>query len=302
MSTEIRKKPNNPRLDQEPRAAEHGFTLIELLVASTVLVIIGGVAFKVFDASVDIYRDSQSRVVMAQKCRVALDFLSNDLSAIYAARQDESLVLISQDNPGEFGDRDIISFVTLVHTDPDPFLAQLNQGLDTNPDGQAPPVSDVQRVAYVVGPELMSQDSDDGNQPTVSTDGDEEGNLVLTRVITTSIDPQTVIASLLDTGTIPAEDDDGNAIYADIAQLIDHVASFDLKYSDGEDWYESWEQDDAIPSAVQILISVLPEGDSQRSENAGQNVMTLSTMIHLPMSADFGGQDTGGQPAGALSG
>ena len=295
-------RPNNPRLDQEPRAAEHGFTLIELLVASTVLVIIGGVAFKVFDASVDIYRDSQSRVVMAQKCRVALDFLSNDLSAIYAARQDESLVLISQDNPGEFGDRDIISFVTLVHTDPDPFLAQLNQGSGANLDAQAPPVSDVQRVAYVVGPELMSQDSNVGNQPTVSTDGDEEGNLVLTRVITTSIDPQTVIASLLDTGTIPAEDDDGNAIYADIAQLIDHVASFDLKYSDGEDWYESWEQDDAIPSAVQILISVLPEGDSQRSENAGQNVMTLSTMIHLPMSADFGGQDTGGQPAGALSG
>ena len=291
------RKPTNPHPDQESRMAKQGFTLIELLVAVTVLVIIGGVAFKVFDASVDVYRNSESRVVMAQKCRAALDFLSKDLSNIYAAQQDESLVLISQDNPGEAGDRDIISFVALIDTDPDPFLAQLNQGLETDLDGQAPLVSDVQRVAYYVGPDLTQQDGNIENQRTASTDDNEEGNLILSRVTTTSIDPETVVASLFDTGSIPTEDEDGNPIYVDIAQVIDRVASFDLKYSDGEDWYESWEEVNAIPKAVQVLITVLAEGNSQGRQNPEQNTMTQSTMIHLPMSAE-----SGGQPTGTLSG
>ena len=291
----------DPYVDQEPRVAEHGFTLIELLVAATVLVIIGGVAFRVFDASVDVYRNSESRVVMAQKCRAALDFLRKDLSNIYAVQQDDALILISQDNPSEAGDRDIISFVTFVHTDPDPFLTQLNQGLETNVEGQEP-VSDVQRVAYYVGPDLTQQDGNVENQRTASTDGAEDGNLILSRVTTTSIDPETVVVSLFDTGAIPTEDEDGNPIYVDIAQIIDRVASFDLKYSDGEDWYESWDEVNAIPKAVQVLITVLPEGNSQGHVSAGQNTMTQSTMIHLPMSADFRGQDTGEQPAVPLSG
>ena len=292
----------NPHFNLNFGLFEPGFTLIELLIGVTVLVIIGGVAYKVFDASVDVYRNSESRIVMAQKCRVALDLLSKDLSNIYAVQQDDSLILISQDNPNEAGERDIISFVTLVHTDPNPFLTQLNQGLETDPDEQTSLVSDVQRVAYYVGPVLIQQDSNFENQRTVSTDGDEEGNLILTRVATTSIDPETIIDSLVNMGTMPTEDADGNPIYVDIAQIIDRVASFDLKYSDGEDWYESWEEVNAIPKAVQVLITVLAEDTSQEGQNAGQDTMTQSTMIYLPMSANFGGQDTGGQPAGIPSG
>ena len=295
-------QPPNAHNSQRLTAAERGFTLIELLIGVTVLVIVGGVAYKVFDASVDVYRNSDTRMVMAQKCRVALDFLSKDLSNIYAVQQDDSLVFISQDNQDESGDRDIISFVTLQHTDPDPFLAQLNEGIETGQWEESLPKSDVQRVAYYVGPELVQSGAESASQRTNLMFGEGNENLVLSRVTTTSIDPETVVASLLNSGTIPTEDEDGNPIYVEIAQIIDRISSFDLKYSDGEDWYESWEDTNAIPKAVQILIAVLAENNGRMGRNPGHNTMTQSTMIYLPMSANFGGQGAGGQPGGTASG
>ena len=292
----------NPHMGARLNTAERGFTLIELLIGVTVLVIVGGVAYKVFDASVDVYRNSETRMVMAQKCRVALDFLSKDLSNIYAVQQDDSLVLISQDNRDESGDRDIISFVTLLHTDPDPFLEQLNQGLETGQSEESVPISDVQRVAYYVGPDLAQSEAESASQRTDLTIGEGSDNLVLSRVATTSIDPETVVASLFNSGTIPTEDENGDPIHVEIVQIIDRISSFDLKYSDGEDWYESWEDTNAIPKAVQILIAVLAEDNSRVGQNPGHNTMTQSTMIYLPMSANFGGQGAGGQPGGTSSG
>lgn len=302
----IRKRPTgmlpNPHIGQRFSTVEFGFTLIELLIGVTVLVIVGGVAYKVFDASVDVYRNSETRMHMAQKCRVALDFLSKDLSNIYAVQQDDSLVLISQDNSDESGDRDIISFVTLQHTDPDPFLSQLNPGLETGQEEESQPISDVQRVAYYVGPDLSQSEPGSTSQRTDLTIGEDSGNLVLSRVTTTSIDPETVVASLFNSGTIPTEDEFGDPIHVEIVQIIDRISSFDLKYSDGEDWYESWEDTTAIPKAVQILIGVLAEDNGRVGQNSGQNTMTQSTMIYLPVSANFGGQGAGGQPGGTSSG
>ena len=292
-------KPTSRRFGQKLSRMERGFTLIELLIGVTVLVIVGGVAYKVFDASVDVYRNSESRMVMAQKCRVALDFLSKDLSNIYAVQQDDSLTLISQDNPNEAGDRDVISFVALQYTDPDPFLTQLNQGLETVQEEESPPISDVHRVAYYVAPDLTQSGAGPESQRTdLTTVEDDSVNLVLSRVTTTSIDPETVVASLFNSGSVPTEDENGNPIYVEIAQIIDRVASFDLKYSDGEDWYESWEEINAIPRAIQVLIAVSAEDNSRTRRNLGQNTMTQSTMIYLPMSANFGRQDTDGQPGG----
>ena len=292
----------NPHIGPRFSKAERGFTLIELLIGVTVLVIVGGVAYKVFDASVDVYRNSETRMVMAQKCRVALDFLSKDLSNIYAVQQDDSLVLISQDNRDESGDRDIISFVTLQYTDPDPFLEQLNQGLETGQSEESLPISDVQRVAYYVGPDLAQSGADSASQRTDLTIGEGSDNLVLSRVTTTSINPETVVASLFNSGTIPTEDENGDPIHVEIVQIIDRISSFDLKYSDGEDWYESWEDTNAIPKAIQVLIAVLAEDNSRMRQNLGQNTMTQSTMIYLPMSANFGEQGTGAQPGGISSG
>lgn len=295
-------EPINSHAGHKLGTVERGFTLIELLIGVTVLVIMGGVALKVFDASVDVYHNSEARMIMAQKCRAALDFLSKDLSNIYAVQQDDSLVLISQDNPGEVGDRDIISFVALQYTDPDPFLTQLNQGLESVQEEESLSISDVQRVAYFVGPDLTQSGAESASQRTELTMGEGSENLVLSRVTTTSIDPETVVASLFNTGTIPTEDENGNPIYVEVAQIINRVASFDLKYSDGEDWYESWEEINSIPKAVQVLIAVRAENNGRIRQSSDQNTLTQSTMIYLPMSASFGGQGAGGQPGGVSSG
>ena len=69
---------------------------------------------------------------MTQKCRIALERVATDLSNLQAVQGDESLVMVSQDNLVEEGiSRDFLSFVTLIHTDPDPFLAELNAANQT---------------------------------------------------------------------------------------------------------------------------------------------------------------------------
>ena len=66
---------------------------------------------------------------------------------------------MSQDNPVTEGiSRDLISFVTLIHTDPDPFLTELNAANRTIvPDqeiNQDQFATDVQRIAYYIGPRI----------------------------------------------------------------------------------------------------------------------------------------------------
>ena len=114
-----------------------------------------------------------------------------------------------------------------------------------------------------------------------------------------------MIQPLLETGTIPTEDEDGNPIYADVVPIIDEIASFDVKYSDGEESYDSWEDTETIPKLVQVLITVADENSSQ-SETVGQRrnakPETQSTMIYLPMSANFSEQPPGGGPVGGPGG
>jgi prepilin-type N-terminal cleavage/methylation domain-containing protein len=286
-----------------------GFTLVELLTAVSVLVIMGSAVYVVFNTALNVYQKSESRIVMAQKCRVALHLISTDLSNMQAAQGDESLVLVSQDQPMETGDpetmsRDMISFVTLIQTDPDAFLTQLNSQRQLQASSQRyedeenveQPVSDVQRVAYYIGPDPNQQtETFEGQSAMLSVDEEYE-NPVLLRIATTSLNPETVIQSLLEDGTIPEEDENQNPIYADIATIIDRVTSFDLKYFDGEDWYESWEDPEALPSSIQILITVATE-DNISDQNTRANTMTQSTMIYLPTSTNVSEQP-GGQGGG----
>ena len=150
----------------------HGFTLIELLVAVSVLVIIGSAAYLVFDAALNLYQKSESRIVMGQKCRIGLDRIATDLTNMQAIQGDEALALISQDEPGETGDRDLISFVTLINTDPDPFLAQLNLATQVRDEEDAEPLSEAseadawtgagRRALYVLRPQRHRNDRQDG--------------------------------------------------------------------------------------------------------------------------------------------
>ena len=279
-----------------------GFTLLELLVAVSILVIIGGASYTVFNVALDVYQKSESRIVMTQKCRIALERVATDLSNLQAVQGDESLIIVSQDNPIEEGvDRDLISFVTLIHTDPDPFLAELNAANQTvvadEDINQNELVSDVQRIAYYIGEDTAQQlanEQEDGIEmggEFLTADSEVDGGLALYRLSTTALDVETVIQPLLESETLPTEDEAGNRIYVNIVPIIDQITSFDVRYYDGEEWYESWDDTEMIPKSVVIWVTVAGENGQQRQ--AGSRTITQSTMVYLPMSANFSEQPPG---------
>ena len=281
----------------------HGFTLLELLVAVSILVIIGGASYTAFNVALDVYQKSESRIVMTQKCRVALERVATDLSNMQAVQGDESLMIVSQDNPIDEGiSRDLISFVTLIHTDPDPFLAELNAANQTvvadEEIEQAELVSDVQRVAYYIGEDIARQlEGELGSGiemggGLLTTAGEADGGLALYRLSTTALDVETVIQPLLDSQSLPTEDEAGNPIDVNIVPIIDQITSFDVRYYDGEEWYESWDDTEMIPTSVVVWVTVAGSND-QQSENTRSSTITQSTMVYLPMSANFTEQQTG---------
>ena len=287
----------------------HGFTLLELLVAVSILVIIGGASYTTFNVALDVYQKSESRLVMTQKCRIALERVATDLNNLQAVQGDDSLVVVSQDSPLEEGmDRDLISFVTLIQTDPDPFLVELNAASQSVlVDAEEEPaelLSDVQRIAYYIGEDIIRQpDSEQQDEVTIggellTADSEMNGGLALFRLSTTALDVEMVIQPLLDSETLPTEDEAGNPIYVNIVPIIDQVTSFDVKYYDGEEWYDSWDVPDMIPNSVVVRVTVTGENDRQR-QNTGNNTITQSTMIYLPMSANFSDEQAPGGAAGA---
>ena len=290
-----------------------GFTLLELLVAVSILVIIGGASYTAFNVALDVYQKSESRTAMTQKCRIALEHVATDLSNLQAVQGDEALVIVSQDNPIEEGiSRDLISFVTLIHTDPDPFLAELNAANQTvladEDINQEELVSDVQRVAYYIGEDialqpgsLIAADGAGTGGEFVATDDEVDGELALYRLSTTALDVETVIQPLLESQTPPTEDEVGNPIYVNIVPIIDQITSFDVRYYDGEEWYESWDDTEMIPTAVVVWVTVAA-GNGQQRQNTSTNTITQSTMVYLPMSANFSEQPPGGTNAGGPGG
>ena len=280
-----------------------------MLMAVSILVIISGSAYFAFKTAVDAYHRTEARILAAQRCRIAMDRLVTDLQNMYISLEAPELALYTQDGPSQLGDRDMLSFVTLVKTDPDPFLEQLasfqSQSTIQVP---SPLLSDVQRVAYFVGPEptpgesALSPESFQGGI-TSDTSNEETGEYALFRVATTTLDPESVISTLLQTGEVPQTDENGDPIYVNIAPIVAGLTSFDLKYFDGqtETWNTSWDDTESIPSAVQILITVQGEPQQPVSVDATQlalqrqpatqpNSITQSTMVYLPASATAGGQ------------
>ena len=107
-------------------ASVSGLTLIEMLMAVSILVIIGGSAYFAFKTAVDAYQQTEEKILAAQRCRFAMDRLVTDLGNMQVSLQEPELALYTQDGPSQLGDRDLLSFVTLVKTDPDPFIEQLS--------------------------------------------------------------------------------------------------------------------------------------------------------------------------------
>ena len=115
-----------------------------------------------------------------------------------------------------------------------------------------------------------------------------EGGLTLYRLSTTALDVETVIQPLLESQTPPTEDEAGNPIYVNIVPIIDQITSFDVRYYDGEEWYESWDDTEMIPKSVVVWVTVAGGNGQQRQTSS--NTITQSTMVYLPMSANFSEQ------------
>ena len=275
---------------------ECGLTLIEMLTAVSIIIIMGGSTYAVFNTAIRAYNLTQSKLIQGQKARVALDKLVTDLRQIQTDTSDEVLTIFSQDIPTSLGDRDIVSFVTLVRTDPDPFAAQIDSNAILDP-----PLSDVRRVAYYIGPKIPVEELSTGIVPNPITDSQQPNNdnttlydeLTLYRVVTTALDPELVVSTIMDSGTFPTVDENGSPIAFTPEALVDGIINFDLKYVDAESeaMYESWERPDVIPIGVQVLVSVIDEDRQQRasSEPSGQNmglvgqgILTQSTMVYIP--------------------
>ena len=287
-------------------------------MAVSILVIIGGSAYFAFKTAVDAYHQTEARVLAAQRCRFAMDRIVTDLGNIQVSLEDPELALYTQDGPSQSGDQDMLSFVTLVKTDPDPFLEQLSSFQAQNAaQVPMPLLSDVQRVAYLVAAEPQPGESalNSGSFQGGFADGtsdQQNGSYALFRIATTSLDPEVVIGPFLQTGTIPETDENGEPIYVDIATLITGLANFNLQYFDGEAevWNASWDDPESMPSAVQILITV--QGEAQRTVSTDttqfatqsqqpvmpSNSMTQSTMVYLPASATAGGGAEGAPQGG----
>ena len=278
---------------------ESGLTLIEMLTAVSIIIIMAGTTFAVFSTAIDAYQRNLSKLLQSQRTRVALDQISTDLSQMQADTSDEMLALFSQDGPTSSGDRDILSFVTLVKTDLELFEAQVSPAKVSKP-----PLSDVRRVAYYVGPKIPLEARQSGtivpppltaSQQTGDRSSEQEVALALYRVVTTALDPEFVINSFMDSGTLPTVDESGIEIDFKVSLLIDGIINFDLKYFDEESPYESWDQTDAIPFAIQVLVSVVDEERQQSTatqtiaQNPGdvaQGALTQSTMVYIPASAN----------------
>ena len=283
------------------KKCESGLTLVEMLTAVTIIVIMGGTTYAVFNTAINAYNRTQSKLIQSQRCRVAMHHLTTDLKQIQADTSDEMLVLYSEDRPTASGDMDILSFVTLVKTDPDPFVAEV----DASYIFSTPPLSDVRRVAYYVGlkvpiAELRTENFipppyTPSQQPGQNISGQEE-TFTLYRIVTTALNPELAINAFMNAGTIPTVDENGMPIHFSIDPLIDGIVNFDLKYLDEEALpYDSWEQADVIPTAVQMLISVIDEDRQEpvSTQNFAQNpgvitpgALTQATMVYLPPSAN----------------
>ena len=296
-----------------------GFSLIELLVSISILSIFAGVTYSTFRMATRTYNNSEVRISLMQKCRASLNQVTIDLVNLQAVEGDTNLLLVSQDT--ESGDsgimqQDIISFVTLVKTTPDPIVQQLNRigGIETSSETDElsnATTTDVQRIIYMIGPEpepleSMWDPSSLSGQLQANRSEEETTEVSLLRIATTELDPEVIVTPLLETGELPDTGEEGNPIEAVVTAIATQVSSFDLKYFDGEEWYESWEDPELIPLAVQVLVSISEDAtynqeetnsvSSALSDNAvssSSGTVTQSTLVYLVMSANFS-RETGG--------
>ena len=88
------------------------------------------------------------------------------------------------------------------------------------------------------------------------------------------------------------EEEEGE--YDEVA-VADYLKSLDFKFSDGEEWYETWDDEERPPKAVQVIVTVTDEGGRELT-------VTQSTMVYLTLTENFSEEGEGGAQGGGPGG
>jgi len=248
-----------------------GFTLIEIMVATVITMMIIGSVYAAFRSSLDVYQRDETRIIMLQRCRMALDRMARDLSNLFFVKDDEELTLLTEDfaDSETMADKDMISFAAIVEPRLDDYYAQLSQNSEVllDEDEENPLPSDLARIVYYVGP--SPEEYGRGSTPPLQS---------LMRIETTSLDTEEVQDMLEELLSQTASSEElREELRSSI--LVDYIAGLNIRYFDGEDWVDVWdmEEEGGLPSAVELTLSIT-DADVQ------EKTLTQAIVVYLPIS------------------
>jgi len=132
-----------------------GFTLIEIMVATMITMMIIGSVYAAFRSSLNVYQRNETQIIMLQRCRVALDRMSRDLSNLFSIADDEEMELITEDfaDVETEADKDMISFVAIIEPRLEDYYIALEESqnsLDLDEGEDNPLPSDLARIIYYI--------------------------------------------------------------------------------------------------------------------------------------------------------
>jgi type II secretory pathway component PulJ len=251
--------------------AESGFTLIEILVTTVITMMIIGSVYASFRTSLNAYQRTETRIIMLQRCRSALDRIAQDMSNLFYVEESDTetageLMLMAQDfsDRETAMDKDMISFVAIVDPNLEEYYVALEESesftvIDEEEENPLP--SDLARIVYYVGPSPEDE--------TVQS---------LMRIETANLDTEELESMLEELmGSSPSEE-----LLEELQSsvLVDYVAGLNVRYFDGEDWVDEWDMEEegvGLPNAIEITLTIT-------DANTREKDLTEAVVVYLPMS------------------
>ncbi len=268
-------------------SSHYGFTLIEIMVAVAISMMIIGSVYAVFRSSLNAYQKNETRIIMLQKCRTALDRIAQDVTNMFYADGDEELIFLCDDNADSETNMDIdmISFVTVVNPNLRDYIPQEEKETrkssfseeEEETENDLP--SDLVRVIYFIG------QNPESNSQSVSLMRVETSNLSVE-------DFQDMFEQMQSSTRLSRSSEVQEMLMSSV--LMDNVAGLNIRYFDGSDWADSWdmEEEQQLPRALEITLSVTDP------DNRG-NPLTQAIVVYLnfssPVNQGSAGQSAPGQ-------
>ena len=250
--------------------SESGFTLIEILVTTAITMMIIGSIYFSFRSSLSAYQHTETRIIMLQRCRSALDRMAKDISNLFYVEEGDTetageLILMAQDlSDSELSmDKDMISFVAIVEPDLEEYYMALEESgsLTVIDEEENPLPSDLARIVYYIGPSP-----------------EDEAVQSLMRIETANLDTEeleNMLEELLGSSTSEELLEELQA-----SVLVDYVAGLNIRYFDGEDWVDEWDMEEegvGLPSAIELTLTIT-------DANTREKDLTEAVVVYLPMS------------------